>query len=63
MLLPTGPGQARTLAPGLERYDWGLFLPGDGSRILLAAKGKDLRARLFVQDLEGGSPRPVVPKA
>ncbi len=58
-LLPTGAGQARRLEPGpIESYQSARFLP-DGKRILFAGSEKGRRARLYVQDLAGGAPRPV----
>ena len=58
-LLPTGAGQARRLERGpIERYQSARFLP-DGRRILFAGNEKGRRARLYVQDLAGGDPRPV----
>ena len=59
VLLPTGAGQARRLerAP-IETYQAARFLP-DGKRILFAGSEKGRRARLYVQDLAGGAPRPV----
>ena len=59
VLLPTGAGQARRLERGpIESYQTARFLP-DGKRILFAGSEKGRRARLYVQDLAGGAPRPV----
>jgi Tol biopolymer transport system component len=59
ILLPTGAGQARRLERGpIESYQSAMFLP-DGKRILFAGSEKGRRARLYVQDLAGGAPRPV----
>ena len=59
ILLPTGAGQARRLERGpIESYQSARFLP-DGKRILFAGSEKGRRARLYVQDLAGGAPRPV----
>ncbi len=58
-LLPTGVGQARRLERGpIESYQSASFLP-DGKRILFAGSERGRRARLYVQDLAGGAPRPV----
>ena len=58
-LLPTGAGQARRLERGpIESYQSATFLP-DGRRILFAGSERGRRARLYVQDLAGGAPRPV----
>ncbi|HEY3203822.1 MAG TPA: protein kinase [Thermoanaerobaculia bacterium] len=59
ILLPTGTGQARRLEHGpIESYQSAMFLP-DGKRILFAGSEKGRRARLYVQDLAVGAPRPV----
>ncbi len=59
ILLPTGAGQARRLERGpIESYQSARFLP-DGKRILFAGSERGRRARLYVQDLAGGAPRPV----
>jgi len=59
ILLPTGTGQARRPERGpIESYQSAKFLP-DGKRILFAGSEKGRRARLYVQDLAGGAPRPV----
>ena len=61
-LLPTGAGQARPLERGpIESYQSAKFLP-DGKRILFAGSEKARRARLYVQDLADGAPRPVTPE-
>jgi hypothetical protein len=59
-LLPTGPGDARTLPNGeIERHHWARFLPrGEGVLISANATGQAAR-RIYVQDLEGGPPRAV----
>jgi len=62
VLLPTGPGETRTLAfPSFEQLQWAGWFP-DGKRLLLLASkpGNDLC--LYAQDLEGGEPLPVAPE-
>ena len=62
VLLPTGAGQSRTLPRGsVHEYHWACFLP-DGKRVLLVGNEKGRATRLFVQDVEGGPPRPVTPE-
>ncbi|HLN59218.1 MAG TPA: hypothetical protein VK416_11715, partial [Thermoanaerobaculia bacterium] len=62
LLLPTGVGQAKKLERGgIESYQSGRFLP-DSKRILFAGKERGHRARLYVQDPEGGGPRPITPE-
>ncbi len=59
-LLPTGAGDARRLPRGsiVEYLDWATF-SRDGRRVYFAAQdAADIR-RTYVQDLDGGEPRPV----
>jgi eukaryotic-like serine/threonine-protein kinase len=57
-LLPTGVGQTRDLpGTGMNIYQWAFFLP-DGRRISFVAEEKDKPWRTYLQDLEGGEPRP-----
>ncbi len=61
-LVPTGPGEARTLVRGsIDTYHWAAFFP-DGRRILLVANEAGRPMRLFVQDVAGGPPRPLSPE-
>ncbi|MEO8586197.1 MAG: protein kinase [Acidobacteriota bacterium] len=60
-LLPTGTGEARELAlPGLSAEQAAAFV--DGKRIVFAASEPGHGVRLFVQEIEGGKPRPVTPE-
>jgi hypothetical protein len=62
LLLPTGIGQAGKLERGgIESYQSAIFLP-DGKRILFAGKEPGHRARLYIQDLGGGGPKPITPE-
>jgi Tol biopolymer transport system component len=57
-LLPTGVGQPRDLPGGtIHRYHWAFFLP-DGHSVVLAGEEKGRPARTYLQDVEGGQPRP-----
>jgi dipeptidyl aminopeptidase/acylaminoacyl peptidase len=58
VLLPTGAGEPRPL-PGanLLGYRWATFFP-DGRRIVFDGFGKNQTPRSFIQDLEGGAPKP-----
>ncbi|HTO75125.1 MAG TPA: protein kinase [Thermoanaerobaculia bacterium] len=62
VLLPTAAGQPRPL-PGGERLnlhyqEWGQFLP-NGKAFLFRAAEPGRKQRLYIQDLDGGAPRPV----
>jgi Tol biopolymer transport system component len=63
VLLPTGAGQSKTLPN--ERLIYGAYGAAwfpDGKRILFPAYRPGHGAALFVQDLSGGSPRPMTPE-
>lgn len=58
-LLPTGPGQAKTLERGpIVSYQTVAFFP-DGERLLIAANEEGKPVRLYVQTIESGAPRAV----
>jgi len=64
VLLPTGPGQPRTLAlPGIRISGSGArcFLP-DGKRVLIRGVEAGHRARVYVIDLDSGKARPITPE-
>jgi len=57
-LLPTGVGQPRDLpGGGIHIYHWAFFFP-DGRRIGIAGEEKDRLPRTYVQNVDGGPPRP-----
>ncbi len=57
-LLPTGVGQPRDLPGGnVSLYHWALWFP-DGRRIVFAGEEKDRLPRTYLQDVDGGPPRP-----
>ncbi len=59
VLLPTGPGQPRSLThKGILSIPSGGFLP-DGKRVLFAGRAGSDALRLYVQNLEGGEPRAI----
>jgi hypothetical protein len=61
-LLPTGPGAMRPLPAGtIKDYYDARFLP-DGRSLLIAGSEAGRPRRLFLQDLEGGLPRPITPE-
>ena len=58
-IMPTGPGEIRSLRnPGVKEYDSAGFL-GDGHAIFYTERQANGQPRAYVQDLAGGSPRPV----
>jgi len=60
VLLPTRIGEVKRLPRGaiMEYLDWAVFSP-DGRRIYFAARDSSDGRRTYVQDLDGGEPRPV----
>jgi Tol biopolymer transport system component len=62
-LLPTGPGEVKRLARGAisEYLDWAAWSP-DGRRIFFAGRESPELQRTYVQDIDGGDPRPVTPE-
>jgi Tol biopolymer transport system component len=61
VLLPTGIGTAKTLeGAGLTYLRHASWFP-DGRRVAFAAQGNNSPPRLYVQDTDGGAPRPVGP--
>ena len=57
-LVPTKPGQPRTLSGHGLRYDFVRFFPG-GGRLLTGGSIAGARSRLYVQALDGSPPRPI----
>jgi Tol biopolymer transport system component len=61
VLYPTGAGQPRPVAmPGLKVIA-GAFLP-DGKHLLVSASANGHRSRIYLADLEGGTPRALTPE-
>jgi Tol biopolymer transport system component len=60
-LLPTGPGDPRPLPVGDLECEYASFFP-DGQRVLVVGSEPGGPRRLFVQDLEGRSRRPLTPE-
>jgi eukaryotic-like serine/threonine-protein kinase len=62
VVLPTGPGESRTLPPaGIKAYSFAGWFP-DGQRVLFAGFEEGKAFRMYVQDLKDGDPRPVTPE-
>ncbi|HSS44368.1 MAG TPA: hypothetical protein VLO07_03420, partial [Thermoanaerobaculia bacterium] len=60
-LVPTGAGSPRLLPKSNLVYQWAHFFP-DGKRLLLWASEPGRGSRLFVQEIDGGKPRPITPE-
>jgi eukaryotic-like serine/threonine-protein kinase len=61
-LLPVGPGEPRRMSPpNLSPLISASFLP-DGKHIVYAAYEAGHRPRAWLQDLNGGAPRPITPE-
>jgi Tol biopolymer transport system component len=59
VLLPTGPGEEKRLAPsGLTEYYSAAWFPS-GKRVLFVAAGSDAQPHSYVQDVYGGAARPI----
>ena len=59
-LLPTGAGTIRKLDPGgIQQYRHTLHWMPDGKRILFTGNQPGRPARCFIQDIDGGKPRPI----
>lgn len=63
VLLPTGIGEVKRLPRGaiVEYLDWAAWSP-DGRRIFFAGQESPDVRRTYVQDIDGGDPRPVTPE-
>jgi Tol biopolymer transport system component len=62
LLLPTGPGQPKTLEQkGVAGGGWGRFFP-DGKRILFLGRAGSGAWRLYVRELDESEPRPISPE-
>jgi DNA-binding winged helix-turn-helix (wHTH) protein/Tol biopolymer transport system component len=62
-LVPTRAGEVRTLPRGtIDAYGPAALFTPDGRALVVAASEKDRAARLFVQELPNGQPRPFTPE-
>jgi eukaryotic-like serine/threonine-protein kinase len=60
-LLPTGAGEARTIADDRMHYERVEWFP-DGQRLLFTGNEPNKPVRTFIQDLRGGRPTPITPE-
>jgi eukaryotic-like serine/threonine-protein kinase len=62
MLMPTATGELKRLARGavIEYLDWAAWSP-DGRRVFFSGRESGDVRRTYVQDVDGGEPRPVTP--
>jgi len=61
-LVPTGPGEARTLRRGrVNDYQWAFFLP-DGTGVVVVGSEKGRPKRIWTQALPDGEPQPFSPE-
>jgi eukaryotic-like serine/threonine-protein kinase len=62
VILPTGPGESRTVAPhGIKAYSFGAWFP-DGKRLLFAGFEEGKAYRMYIQGADGSAPRAVTPE-
>lgn len=63
ILLPTGAGEPKHIpTPGVERYGFSAAFSPDGRRLSYSGAEAGHGLRTYVQDLDGGKPRPVTPE-
>ena len=62
MILPTGPGESRTVAPnGIKAYSFATWFP-DGKRLLLTGFEEGKATRMYIQDPDAGGLKAVTPE-
>lgn len=62
-LLPTGAGTIRKLEPGsIQQYRHGMHWMPDGKQIVFAGNEAGHPTRCFIQNIDGGKPRPLTPE-
>ena len=62
VLLPTGSGEAKRLLAGALKYYYDARWLPDGKRLLIAGSEGSRPRRLFLQEVEGKTPRPITPE-
>jgi dipeptidyl aminopeptidase/acylaminoacyl peptidase len=64
LLLPAGAGTAKQLSPGdIQQYWYGAWWIPDGKEVVFSANRIGHGVQCFVQDVDGGNPRPVTRQA
>jgi serine/threonine protein kinase/Tol biopolymer transport system component len=63
LLLPTGPGEMKRMPRGsITSYQLDAAFFPDGKQIVFGGSETGHEARLYMQDMEGGNPRPISPE-
>ena len=63
LLLPTGAGTATQMSPAdIQQYWHGAYWMPDGKEVVFSANRAGHGVQCFVQDVDGGKPRPVTPE-
>jgi hypothetical protein len=61
-LIPTGAGEPKLVPRGqIDEYHWA-FLLRDGHRLVISGNEKGRGVRLFVQEVDGATARPITPE-
>jgi Tol biopolymer transport system component/predicted Ser/Thr protein kinase len=60
-LLPTGPGESKPLSHGTLNHSHAVWFQ-DGTKFLFSGAEPGKGARLYLQEVRGGEPRPVTPE-
>jgi len=61
VLIPTAAGEARRLTDARYNVWWASLLP-DGRRLILSGVESGHRPRVYLMELQGGTPRPITPE-
>jgi DNA-binding winged helix-turn-helix (wHTH) protein/Tol biopolymer transport system component len=63
LLIPTGAGTARQMSPGdIQQYWHGAWWMPDGKEVVFSANRAGHAVQCFLQDVDGGKPRPMTPE-
>jgi eukaryotic-like serine/threonine-protein kinase len=63
LLLPTGAGTVKRIdRDGMQQYGHQIHWMPDGKQIIFPGNQPGHQARCFIQNVEGGSPRPITPE-